>query len=99
MVPARRRHLKAIVYVANGIVVRIRAIDPDGKWEDDDRGYAAVPVGPPLTNDEIAEQLPGLSLRAAARARQAPRVPHALTCSPGPMVGPGTGLTRRCLFR
>ncbi|MEV6820480.1 hypothetical protein AB0M72_17160 [Nocardiopsis dassonvillei] len=63
MVPARRRHLKAIVYVANGIVVRIRAIDPDGKWEDDDRGYAAVPVGPPLTNDEIAEQLPGLSLR------------------------------------
>lgn len=44
--PARRRHLKTIIYVADGT---------DGRWEDDDRGYKAVPVCVPLSNDEIAE--------------------------------------------
>ncbi|WP_306368455.1 hypothetical protein [Nocardiopsis sp. CC223A] len=61
--PARRRYLKAIVCVTDGTVVRIRIVAPDGKREDDDRGCAAAPVGAPLTNDEIAEQLPALGLR------------------------------------
>lgn len=61
--PARQHHLQAIVYVADGTVARIRAVDPDGPWDHDDRGYAAVPVSAPLSNDEVAERLPTLGLR------------------------------------
>jgi len=32
------------------------------KWRFDDRGYADVPVGPPLTQLQIAQQLPTLGL-------------------------------------
>jgi hypothetical protein len=41
--PARQPRLKGIVYVVNGTVARIRAVDPDGSWERDDRGYADIP--------------------------------------------------------
>jgi len=43
--PTRRRRLKAIVYVADGIVVRVRAVRPDavGPWEEGDRGYDYPP--------------------------------------------------------
>jgi hypothetical protein len=62
--PARRPSLKAIVYVAGGAVARVRAVDPDlSKWREDDRGYADVPVGDPLTDPQIAEQLPDLDVR------------------------------------
>lgn len=65
--PARRPSLKAIVYVAGGAVVRVRAVDPDlAKWREDDRGYADVPVGDPLTDLQIAEQLPALGIRNGA---------------------------------
>ncbi len=61
--PARRPRVKAIVYVADGTVARVRAVDPDpSRWTTDDRGYADVPVGPPLTDLQIAQQLPGLGL-------------------------------------
>jgi DNA invertase Pin-like site-specific DNA recombinase len=58
----RRRHLKAIVYVLDGVVSRVRAVDPDGAWQIDDRGYCDVPVTAPLTELEIARQLPTLTL-------------------------------------
>ncbi|MGW4094451.1 recombinase family protein [Nocardia sp. NPDC004750] len=50
----RRRHLKALVYVVDGYVKRVRAVDPDGHWQADDRGYWDVPVGPPLSDTEVA---------------------------------------------
>ncbi|WP_306358957.1 MULTISPECIES: recombinase family protein [unclassified Nocardia] len=51
---ARRKYLKAIVYLVDGTVTRVRAVDPDGQWERDDRGYWDIPVGPPLSKVEIA---------------------------------------------
>jgi DNA-binding CsgD family transcriptional regulator len=62
--PGRRPHLKAIVYVAAGAVVRVRAVQGDlTKWREDDRGYCDVPVTGPLTDLQIAQQLPTLHLR------------------------------------
>jgi hypothetical protein len=55
--------VKAIVYVVDGIVTRTRGIQPGKKWKRDDRGYADVPVTKPLTDLEIAEQLPTLGFR------------------------------------
>jgi hypothetical protein len=61
--------LKAIVYVVDGIVARIRAVDPDlSKWDTDDRGYADVPVTKPLTELQIAKKLPTLTI-ALGQAR------------------------------
>ena len=55
--------LKGIVYVVNGTVARIRAVNPGGTWERDDRGYADIPLTPPLTEVQAAEQFPTLGLR------------------------------------
>ncbi|HEY9525239.1 MAG TPA: hypothetical protein VIR33_18515 [Thermopolyspora sp.] len=84
----RRSHVKAIVYVPGGHVVRVRAVDPDpSKWRHDDRGYCDVPVSAPLTDLQIAEQVP--TLRTPPRrpppppARQTPRVHR-------PVTGPRT---------
>jgi hypothetical protein len=45
-------------------VARIRAVTGDlSVWDDDDRGYAEVPVGPPLTDLQIARQLPTPGIR------------------------------------
>ncbi|WP_163548242.1 recombinase family protein [Candidatus Frankia nodulisporulans] len=60
--PARRPHVKGFVYVVDGIITRIRAIDPAGSWHDDDRGYADAPLTTPLTPLQIAEQFPTLRL-------------------------------------
>jgi hypothetical protein len=38
--PARRARVKGIVYVVDGTVTRIRGIEPDGTWEQDDRAWA-----------------------------------------------------------
>ena len=61
--PARRPHVKGIVYVADGIVVRVRGIDPTGQWVEDDRGYVEAPVTAPLSELEIARRFPGLPIR------------------------------------
>ncbi|WP_406120852.1 hypothetical protein OHQ89_02460 [Streptomyces canus] len=63
--PARRPLVKAIVYIADGTVARVRSVDPDlSKWREDDRGYADVPVSrKPLDDLQIAKQLPTLGLR------------------------------------
>lgn len=61
--PARRERLKAIVYVVDGIVTRIRGVETDlSRWKEDDRGYADVPVTKPLTELQVAQQLPTLEI-------------------------------------
>jgi DNA invertase Pin-like site-specific DNA recombinase len=59
----RRPRVKGIVYVVNGAVARVRGIDPNGRWDEDDRGYVDVPVTKPLTDVEIAKQFPTLPLQ------------------------------------
>jgi DNA invertase Pin-like site-specific DNA recombinase len=61
--PARQARLKGFVYVADGVVTRVRAVQPDGAWHYDDRGYADVPLTAPLTDRQIAEQFPTLGIR------------------------------------
>ena len=61
--PARQPELKGIVYVADGVVTRVRAVQPDGAWARDDRGYADVPLTAPLTDAQIAAQFPTLGIR------------------------------------
>ncbi len=61
--PARQARLKGVIYVVNGTVARIRAVDPDGTWQRDDRGYADIPLTAPLTEVQAAEQFPTLGIR------------------------------------
>ena len=61
--PSRQARLKGMAYVVNGTVARIRAVDPDGAWERDDRGYADIPLTAPLTGLQVAEQFPTLGIR------------------------------------
>lgn len=65
--PARRPHVKGIVYVADGAVTRVRGIDPAGQWTEDDRGYVEAPVTGPLNDLQIAERLPTLAIRLGDR--------------------------------
>jgi hypothetical protein len=51
-----------MAYVVNGTVARIRAVDPNGTFKPDDRSYFDVPLGPPLTDPEIAERFPTLGI-------------------------------------
>src|SRR6266567_2707821 len=60
--PARQARLKGVIYVVDGTVARIRAGDPDGTWERDDRGYAGIPLTAPLTDLQVAEQFPALGI-------------------------------------
>ncbi|WP_432855141.1 hypothetical protein ACQPXB_21740 [Amycolatopsis sp. CA-161197] len=61
--PARWPRLKAIVYVVDGVVARIRGVEADlAKWDTDDRGYADVPVTKPLSELQIATRLPTLGI-------------------------------------
>ncbi|MEV6073393.1 recombinase family protein [Nocardia sp. NPDC052001] len=59
----RRGHLKAIVYIVDGVVTRVRAVDPEGTWHTDDRGYCDVPVTAPLSELEVARTLPTLPVQ------------------------------------
>ena len=63
---SRQPRLKCVVYVVNGTVARVRAVDPEGTWERDDRGYADIPLTAPLTDLQVAEQFPTLGLRLGA---------------------------------
>ena len=65
--PARKPRLKGFVFVADGVVARVRAVQPDGDWKWDDRGYADVPLTAPLTDLQIAEQFPALGIRLGDR--------------------------------
>jgi DNA invertase Pin-like site-specific DNA recombinase len=61
--PTRRPRLKAMVFVVDEVVTRIRSVDPSGAWSDDDRGFADVPLTGPLTNTEVDKLLPSLPMR------------------------------------
>jgi DNA invertase Pin-like site-specific DNA recombinase len=61
--PARRTRVKGFVYVVDGTVTRIRAVDATGTWHEDDRGCADAPLGRPLTELQIARTFPTLNLR------------------------------------
>jgi DNA invertase Pin-like site-specific DNA recombinase len=60
---AREPRLKGLVYVADGVVTRVRAVQPGAAWRYDDRGYADVPLTAPLTDAQIAAQFPTLGIR------------------------------------
>ena len=60
---ARKPLLKGFVYVADGVVARVRAVRPGAAWHYDDRGYADVPLTAPLTDVQIAAQFPTLGIR------------------------------------
>jgi len=73
---ARQERLRGSVYVVNGTVTRIRvtvtrirAVQPHGTWRRDDRDYADIPLTPPLTGPEIAEQFPALGIKLGDHAR------------------------------
>lgn len=62
----RRPRVKGIVYVVNGVVTRVRGIDPSipcDDWDEDDRGYVDVPVTKPLSDVEIAQRFPTLPVQ------------------------------------
>jgi DNA invertase Pin-like site-specific DNA recombinase len=62
LAPAKKPYLKAIVYVVDGAVGRIRGVNPEGAWAPDARGYWDIPVTDPLTPEQAAGQLPSLGL-------------------------------------
>jgi hypothetical protein len=64
----KKDSLKAVVYVTDGTVERVRAVDPHGTWIPDPNRQTAttywdIPVTAPLTPDQIADQLPTLGLQ------------------------------------
>jgi DNA invertase Pin-like site-specific DNA recombinase len=68
----RRSKLRAVVYVVDGIVARVRAVNPDIGWNpDDDRGYADIgkALSAPLTDIEIARRLPTLDIQLGDQRR------------------------------
>jgi DNA invertase Pin-like site-specific DNA recombinase len=67
----RRPTVKGIVYVVDGVVTRVRGVDPNGTWEQDDRGYYDVPVTGPLSDVEIARRFPTLPVKVGD---QRPRI-------------------------
>ncbi len=67
----RRAGLQGVVYVVDGRVARVRALDPSAAWEDLPGTYSLAPVSAPLSRGEINARFPSLKLypgdeRAAA---------------------------------
>ncbi|WP_280369326.1 hypothetical protein [Nocardia abscessus] len=61
-VPAdRRARLRAVVVVIDGVVARVRAVDPDGEWVDvEGTRHSLAPLSAPLSRAEIDERFPTL---------------------------------------
>jgi DNA invertase Pin-like site-specific DNA recombinase len=66
---AKKDSLKAIVYVVDGVVERVRRVDAHGSWTADPgrratgTTYWDIPLTAPLTPEQITEQLPTLGLQ------------------------------------
>lgn len=60
----RRAWLRGVVYVEDGVVARVRALDPEGAWEDatDNDKVSLAPVSAPLTREQVEQRLPGLRM-------------------------------------
>ncbi|MFI5775364.1 hypothetical protein ACIA74_44730 [Streptomyces sp. NPDC051658] len=64
--PGHQGTLLAVVYISDGTVVRVREVQ-DGSWEwDTDGKKAALPLGAPLTAEELAERFPTLPFTLGA---------------------------------
>ena len=87
--PARRPHLKGIVYVADGTVVRIRGIDPDGPWEENDDGYVDAPG---RSRGRLCTR-PGAGRGCRGRRRRWPRSLQQCAGRRHTSVGPGRAAT------
>jgi hypothetical protein len=85
--PAREPRLKGIVYVVNGTAARIRAVDPDGNWPRDDRGYADIPPHPAphrhLGRRAVSRPWPPPRRQPPPRQGKDQVVPPAMTSTPG----------------
>lgn len=64
--PDKRVLLRAVVYVVDGLVTRVREVQ-DGAWHEDARGKVALPLGPPLSSADLARRLPTLPLAIGDR--------------------------------
>ncbi len=62
----KRALLRAVVYVVDGRVVRVREVR-DGPWYEDARGKVVLPLGPPLTSADLSRRLPTLPLALGDR--------------------------------
>ncbi|WP_033247143.1 hypothetical protein [Nocardia carnea] len=58
----RRASLRAVVYVVDGQVARVRALDPGAVWEDLPGVHSLAPVSAPLSRGEIDERFPSLTV-------------------------------------
>ncbi|WP_327146796.1 hypothetical protein [Nocardia sp. NBC_01327] len=71
-VPAvRRERLRAVIYVHDGVVVRVRSVDKAGTWEDLPGLHSLAPVSAPMTAARIEKTLPGLGIHP--RDKREPR--------------------------
>lgn len=62
--PKKRSELRVVVYVVDGTVKRIRAVDPHGAWSTNNiNDKCMIPVGPELTTNETRRRFPTLPLR------------------------------------
>lgn len=68
-IPAiRRERLRAVVYVHDGVVARMRAVQANGQWEDLPGGlFSLAPVSQPLTAHQITSRFPTLEIRLGDR--------------------------------
>ncbi|WP_407563948.1 hypothetical protein [Streptomyces sp. 184] len=62
----KRELLRAVVYVVDGLVTRVREVQV-GAWHEDARGKVTLPLGPPLTAADLARRLPTLPLAIGDR--------------------------------
>ncbi|MCU1645852.1 MAG: hypothetical protein JWN03_6127 [Nocardia sp.] len=58
----RRAGLRAVVYVVDGKVARVRALDPGAAWEDLPGVFSLALVSDPLSRTEIDARFPSLKL-------------------------------------
>jgi hypothetical protein len=58
--------LRAVVYVVDGQVARVREVQ-NGLWQEDTDGKVALPLGPPLTPAALANRFPTLPLTGTPR--------------------------------
>ncbi|MET9593577.1 hypothetical protein ACFY8O_26055 [Streptomyces argenteolus] len=84
----KRPLLRALVYIADGRVRRVRAV-LDGPWQENEQGKVAVPVGPPLSAAHLADQFPVLPFTLGdARPMVRGKIREYLTLGPSEELSP-----------